>query len=160
MDYSCILENLFVGSCPRSTTDIDLLIRDYGITAVLCLQTDEDIRYLSLDFERIQASYTSYGITLKRVPIRDFDPVDLREKLPESVRVLMELLEARKKVYVHCTAGCWRSPSIIIAFLHCRLGWTLDQAVSHLKNSHPCTPDVEAIRLASEHMSRGSTAAT
>ena len=41
IDVSQILPNLFVGSFPKSTEDIDRLRRE-GITAVLNVQTDDD----------------------------------------------------------------------------------------------------------------------
>jgi hypothetical protein len=40
MDPSQILPNLFVGSYPRSPEDIDRLKQDFGITAVLNVQTE------------------------------------------------------------------------------------------------------------------------
>lgn len=148
MDYNRILPEIVVGSYPQSADDIDRLKRDSGITAVFNLQTDEDLRYLGLDWDSLQAHYAACGIEPRRVPVRDFDPVDLREKLPECVRVLNQLLAAGHSVYVHCTAGAGRSPTVVIAYLHWCRGWDLDEAVAHVTHCRPCSPNVEAIRLA------------
>ncbi len=91
MDYAQILPRLFIGSHPRTVDDIDGLRLKAGITAVLNLQTDEDMRAINLTWEPIEAHYTASGIELLRVPVRDLDPVDLREKLPQCVRVLDQL---------------------------------------------------------------------
>ena len=42
MDVSQILPNLFVGSYPGSPEDIDQLRQEFGITAVLNVQTDDE----------------------------------------------------------------------------------------------------------------------
>jgi protein-tyrosine phosphatase len=152
MDYDQILPELFVGSHPASSDEIDRLQAESDITAVLNVQTDGDMQYVNLDWGSLQAHYTARGIELRRVPVRDFDPVDLREKLPACVRVLNQLLAAGRPVYVHCTAGAGRSPSVVIAYLHWCRGWDLDEAVAHVKHRRPCSPNVEAIQLATQDL--------
>ena len=45
MDISEILPKLFVGSFPEDAKAIDRLRHDFGITAVLGVQTDDDLAY-------------------------------------------------------------------------------------------------------------------
>ncbi len=149
MGYNRILPELFLGSYPKDNSELDLLRQRSGITAVLNLQTDEDMRSLNLDWGSLQDHYTASGIELRRVPVRDFDPTDLREKLPECVRVLDQLLKEGRLVYVHCTAGAGRSPTVVIAHLHWCRNWDLDEAVAFVKKYRTCSPNVETIRLAS-----------
>jgi len=148
MDYAQILPRLFLGSHPQTTDDIDRLRQEAGITAVLNLQTDDDMRAVKLVWEPLEAHYRTCGIELSRLPVRDFDPVDLREKLAECVRTLDRLLAASHSVYLHCTAGTGRSPTVAIAYLHWCRGWDLDGAVVYVKERRPCSPNLEAIRLA------------
>ncbi len=148
MDYAQILSRLFVGSHPREIDDIDRLRRESGITAVLNLQTDDDMRSMNLAWEPLEAHYPASAIELWRVPVRDFDPIDLRVKLPKCVRTLDGLLAAGNAVYLHCTAGTGRSPTVAIAYLHRCRGWDLDEAVAYVKQRRECSPNVEAIRLA------------
>ncbi|MCZ6451594.1 MAG: dual specificity protein phosphatase family protein, partial [Deltaproteobacteria bacterium] len=101
------------------------------------------------DWGSLQDHYRASGIELRRVPVRDFDPTDLREKLPECVRVLDQLLKEGRLVYVHCTAGAGRSPTVVIAHLHWCRNWDLDEAVAFVKKYRTCSPNVETIRLAS-----------
>ena len=97
MEHSRILPNLYVGSYPKTTADIDQL-KSAGITAVLNLQTQEDFDYHGVRWPDIRAIYFANHIEFRRVPIRDFDDDELREKLPEAVLVLGELLDSGQLV--------------------------------------------------------------
>ena len=149
MDYHRILPKLFIGSYPESADDIERLKCEAGVTAVLNLQTDDDMRYFKLDWDSLLHHYKSCGIELRRVPVRDFDAVDLRRKLPACVSMFNDLVESGHTVYLHCSAGAGRSPTVAIAYLFWRYGWGLDQAVAHVIQCRRCSPNVEAIRLAS-----------
>ncbi len=138
---SQILPNLFVGSYPADPKDIERLKRD-GVTAVLSVQTDEDLAYGGIG--EAQA-----GMEFRRVPVRDFDPGDLRRNLPRCAEVLDELLRQGHTVYVHCSMGVNRSPSVVIAYLHWVQGWDLERAAEHVLERRWCDPYLEAVRLAS-----------
>jgi len=84
----------------------------------------------------------------RNVPVTDFDSANLRRKLPECVVALNQMLHAGHSVYVHCTAGVSRSPTVVAAYLHWCLDWPLEEAVSHLKGIRACTPNWEAINRA------------
>ena len=148
MNYVELLGQLFLGSRPETTADIDRLRLTSGITAVLNLQTDDDMRAVNLVWEPLEAHYRNSGIELCRVPVRDFDPVDLREKLPKCVRAVDHLLAASHSVYLHCTLGAARSPTVAIAYLHWCRGWDLEEAVTYVKKRWQCSPNTEAVRLA------------
>ena len=130
MDVSQILPNLFVGSFPKSTEDIDRLRRE-SITAVLNAQTDDDMAYWGVNWRRLEPYYREAGFEVRRVPVRDFDHDDLRRQLPRCVEVLDELLSQGHIVYVHCNMGVNRSPSIVIAYLHWVVGWDMEKATDH-----------------------------
>jgi protein-tyrosine phosphatase len=148
MDYHRILPKSFIGSHPENAEDIERLKREAGITAVLNLQTDDDMRHFKLDWDSLLHHYKNCGIVLRRVPVRDFDALDLHRKLPACVSALNSLLESGHTVYLHCSAGAGRSPTVAIAYLFWRCGWGLEQAVAHVTQCRPCSPNVEAIRLA------------
>ncbi len=115
VDHSQIFPQLFLGSHPESMDEIERLRRASGITAVLNLQTDEDMQSIRLAWEPLEAHYSACRIDLCRVPVRDFDLEDLRDKLPECVRALERLLAVGHTIYLHCTAGTGRSPTVAIA---------------------------------------------
>jgi protein-tyrosine phosphatase len=142
MDYTKILDHLYIGSCPATAEDIEVLYQN-GITAVLNLQTDEDEVYEKLDWPRLDASYRSHGIDFRRVPVRDFDPEDLAAKLPRCVSTLRELLDAGNTVYMHCTAGTGRAPTLAIAYLYWEGGMKRDEAYEHVRSRRRCSPTLQ-----------------
>lgn len=146
MGQTRILPHLFIGPVPRTAEEIESLVQESGVTAVLNLQTDEDMRSVNVDWQPLEHYYRKRKIILRRCPVRDFNPVDLRHKLPECVRALEELLADGNTVYLHCTAASGRSPTVAIAYLHWILGWDLDQAVTYVRQSRQCVPNVDAIR--------------
>jgi hypothetical protein len=148
MDYVQILPQLALGSHPQSTDDIERLRTELGVTAVLNLQTDDDMRAVGVNWKPLEAYYGTGSLLLKRVPVRDFDPIDLQKKLPECVRALDRLLVAGHRVYLHCTAGTGRSPTVAIAYLYWCRGWDLEQAAAYVQERHLCFPKLEVIRLA------------
>ena len=150
LDVDQVLPELYVGSCPTRADEIDHLRENVGITAVLSLQTEDDLVFWGIHWPRLEEYYRRLGIEVRRAPVRDFDADDLRRKLPACVEALDELLRAGHKVYVHCTGGINRSPTTVIAYLHWVLGWDLDRAVDHVKQRHRCDPYVDAIRLATD----------
>jgi len=147
MDVSKILPNLYVGSHPACKSEIDGL-KDAGITAVLNVQTDDDFRYLGSDWSSQRAYYFAQRMEIRRVPIRDFDEDALRDELPRAVRELDRLLRAGHVVYVHCTAGANRSPTVVIAYLHWVRQRSLEEAEQFVQGRHPCMPVTGVIRLA------------
>ena len=150
MDVSRILPNLFVGSFPSSPTDVDRLKRNFGITAVLNVQTDDDMADWDVNWPRLKSYYAEADVDVRRVPVRDFDPDDLRRQLLRCVQILDELLREGHIVYVHCNMGVNRSPSVVIAYLHWSLDWDLEATADHVLNCRSCDPYLDAIELASE----------
>ncbi|MGA2259528.1 MAG: hypothetical protein ABSG53_33040, partial [Thermoguttaceae bacterium] len=49
---------------------------------VLNVQTDEDMAHYGIIWRRLESHYRSVGIDARRIPVRDFDPDDLRRKSP------------------------------------------------------------------------------
>ena len=153
MDYSQILEELYVGSCPQATSDIDTP-KDAGITAVLNLQTPNDETHWNIDWQSLKDHYQSLTIELRRVSIRDFDSKDLTEKLPASVKELNNLLSTGYTVYLHCTAGVGRSPTVAIAYLAWKRNWNLSDAYERVRSLRYSEPYIEAIRDARRGQNR------
>jgi protein-tyrosine phosphatase len=149
MNLNRILPHLVVGSCPERTEDVDCLKDEFGVTAVLNLHSDEDLVHLNLPWDAIQDRYSDSAIEFIRVPVRDYDRADLRRNLPRCVEALRQLLEDGHTVYVHCTAGIGRSPSVAVAYLHWIEHLKLEEAIRRVKEARPCvSPEADAIRRA------------
>jgi protein-tyrosine phosphatase len=147
IDFNRIQPRLLVGTFLESSHEVEMLRIQEGVTAVLNLQTDEDLRMYGYA-EPLESLYAASSVKLCRMPVRDFDELHLQERLPECVAALDQLLKEGHTVYLHCTAGVNRSPTVAIAYLHRSLGWELDSAVEHVEDCRPCSPKVDAIRKA------------
>ena len=144
-DCDRVTSSLLIGSCPLDSEEIEEL-RSEGITAILSLQTDEDLEERGIEWERKAA--LAANLTFRSVPVRDFDSADLQQKLPNCVVVLDGMLKADHTVYLHCTAGVGRSPTVAAAYLHWCLAWPLERALAHVREARDCSPNAEAIRRA------------
>jgi protein-tyrosine phosphatase len=145
MKWDCVMPGLFVGPDPRDEADFDAL-KAVKITAILSLQTKDDLRDRGIEWE--EKSALRAGLVFRRVPVTDFNATDLQHKLPDCVSVLDGMLKAGHSVYVHCTAGVSRSPTVVAAYLHWCLGWRLERALIHLEETRNCSPNSDVIRAA------------
>jgi protein-tyrosine phosphatase len=132
-----VTERLFVGPGPSSVEDIETLV-SLGVTSVLSLQTDADLASRGLRWNTTWQLMLARGITAVRCPIVDFDTRDFARQLSLAVEALDDLMgpgDGSERVYVHCTAGINRSPSVVLAWLSVREGLTAGRA--RLTQAHP-----------------------
>ncbi len=138
--YTNLDAELAVGSYPHAPEHMMALSRDHGVGAVLCLQSDDDLSSRGLQWSVLWQFYMRLGIEVVRVPIIDFDKADLLAHLDEAVAALYEAIKGSTKVYVHCSAGLNRSPTVIIAYLIRHRGLSLEEAVDWVTSRHECVP--------------------
>jgi protein tyrosine phosphatase (PTP) superfamily phosphohydrolase (DUF442 family) len=134
LDLNQIIPNLYVGSCLACTDAIDRL-KATGITAVLNLQTDDDFDLENINWQRLAEAYRQVNIEVVRIPVRG--PGVLQVKLNDCLEALRNLLGKGRVVLVHCTDGQNRAPTVVIAYLHRILGWTLDEAIRQVESQWP-----------------------
>jgi protein-tyrosine phosphatase len=141
-----ILPNLFVGPDLRDEADFETL-RTLRISAILSLQTEDDLRQEG-GFDGESSAASRAGLAFRNVPVKDFDRLELQRKLPECVAALDSLLKAAHTVYLHCTAGVNRSPTVAVAYLHWCQARPLEDALACVQKARRCVPDLETIRRA------------
>lgn len=117
LNWSELRGDIVVGSCPMAPDDIDRIVAATGITAIQSLQSGACRAAFSIDYGAHEAHGEDVGLTMVNTPMLDFDPPDQRRNLPAAIRALTALLAAGRKVYVHCTAGCNRSPLVVLGYL-------------------------------------------
>ncbi len=140
---------MFVGPSPLDQEDFDRL-RSEGITVILSLQTVEDVGEQGIESEETAAK--SANLRFRNVPVADFEALELKQKLPACVTELKRLLKDGQTVYLHCTAGVSRSPTVAVAYLHWCLGWPLERALTRMQKARNCCPLPDVVRRA--HWSR------
>ena len=158
MNFNMILPDLFVGSFPEGRKDIDRLQRTCGVTAILSLQSDEDLQERGLDWRFLERTTKELGIDARRVPMRDFDYHNQRQVLPEAVRVLAQLLALGHITYLHCNAGMGRSPLVAMAYLYWCSGISLWEAIHYVEIRRPCSPYDELLEICRDDLLQNSTA--
>ena len=148
ISYNQITEDFVVGSCPSGPEEAEHLKEALGISAVLNLQMDEDFTSWGVNWPELEQAYGHLGIELRRVPIVDFDSSNLRNKLREAADALRELVSTGHRVYLHCSVGVERSPTVAVAYLVWCEGWSLDRASEHMRSVRLSAPNLAAIRVA------------
>ena len=143
MEITCVTPKLLVGPAPYDPEEYDELAAE-RVTAILSLQTEEDLGNRTP--ADVKKAAEAANFLFRNVPVTDFDALDLKRQLPLCVMVLDELVSAGHRVYVHCTAGVTRSPTVIAAYLHWKMNWPLDKAVNHLHDIRNCSPLGDVIR--------------
>ncbi len=122
--------DLVIGSCPILPADIDRICDDTRVSAVLSVQTDQCRAALGIEWTLLEEHASRRGVVLDNVPIRDFDPEDQRNRLPQAIRRLSELLGEGYRTYVHCTAGINRAPLVVLGYLTFVEGMAVPDALS------------------------------
>jgi protein-tyrosine phosphatase len=134
-----IQDRLWVGSYVRPE-DVDRL-RQMGITAIISMQSDEDLESYSIPLKKLLNAYDQAEIEFRRVPTPDFDQKALAVNLPLAVEKVEEALSPRwAKAYVHCTAGINRGPTLAAAYLIKARGLTAQQAHEYVTARRHCSP--------------------
>ncbi|KAH9288544.1 hypothetical protein KI387_032661, partial [Taxus chinensis] len=148
INYNFVLADLILGSCLQSPEDINKL-REMGVGTIFCVQKDSDLDYFGVDITSIQEHAKECGLQHVRAEIRDFDPFDLRMKLPSVVAKLdMAIKNGHGIVYVHCTAGLCRAPAVVLSYMYWILSYKLSEAYKLLQNVRKCCPNLEEIKRA------------
>ena len=146
LNYNQITDQLYVGTCPRSIADVVALDR-LGVNAVLNLQSDRDFSVLGIDWPQLTQEYTLCNISPHRYPMVDFDEDNIKSLLGGAVDRLDQVLAQNQHVYLHCTAGRERAPTVATGWLIRYGGYALDDAVSLLTQKRPSNPYVFMLKM-------------
>ena len=110
-----ILENLGIGDYD------DALDPPAGIEALLCVAQEKDIRDPQLPYHK--------------VPILDMQPIPAPQ-LRECIDWIRDHIW-KHRIMVFCNAGIGRSPSVIVGYFCCILGYSFGHAVEYVATIKP-----------------------
>ena len=125
-------------------------LRRAGITAVLSLQ-QPGVDLPCAAMERMRAACEP-RIVFRNVGIHDYDPHAVIEALPQALSLVRTLLAAGRVVYVHCSEGINRAPSVALAYLVRHEELAVDDALTHLRG---CDPGARPYAAVIEWLRRG-----
>jgi len=156
LTLSCdeVTEGVVVGTYPQTPEDIRHMKEKLGVTAVLSLQDDDDLEALGVRWDLFARGYQANGIVAVREPVKDFSPRALGARLAACVAALERLVAAGHRVYVHCTAGINRSPTVVIAWLHAHRGLSVADAAAQVTGRRQCWPFPEVLARIEELLAR------
>jgi protein-tyrosine phosphatase len=145
IDYNQIIpDRLWVGSVIRPGDAKQL--RRMGITTVVSLQTDKDLKQYGITPEKLVKALDEANIEYRRVPVQDFDKEDLARQLPKCVsEIESALAPGWAKVYLHCTLGILRSPTAAAAYLIKTNSLPAQKAYELLMEKRDCNPDIDIL---------------
>ena len=144
INYDQIHDRLWVGSYPQQPEDV-LHLKQIGVTAVMNLQSDMDLDERAVNWDLFWKFYVSQSIEIKRVPIIDFDDGELARGLPGAVTALNHLMASGYSVYLHCTAGLNRSPTVAVAWFVQYQKMSVEEALEHVLSKHACRPVTDVL---------------
>ena len=137
LNWDEITPRIVIGTCPMTPADLDRIRTGADVSALLCLQHDDCLAYWGIDYRQMCAHGTRLKLRMVRIPMRDFDIVDQRRRLPEAVAALADLQAQGHRTYVHCTAGLGRAPLTVLSYLICFEGRSPDEATGLIHNGRP-----------------------
>ena len=153
INFDLVEPGIFVGSAPQSHIDVERL-KQLKITAVINLQSNEDLRDRNTEWLDLEASYRQQDIVVERFPINDFDEIDLGDKVAEPIKHLNTLLGVGHKVYVHCNSGICRAPAVVLGYLCHYQDMSIESGLRQLHIARPvASPYRSAVEKALEQLS-------
>ncbi len=150
-----IPDRLWVGGVVHPE-DVKLLVQ-MGITDVVSLQSDEDLSKCGVSIKKLLKAYDSAKIFLRRVATPDFNKDAISENLARCVTELEVALEPRwSRVYLHCTAGINRSPTVAAAYLMRARRMSPQEAFDYVSDRRHCSPYLTVLEKYSDSLQGGA----
>ena len=140
-----ITDRLWVGSYIRPEDVKQLQMMD--ITTVVSLQSEKDIAGEGIPTKKLFKAFATADIGFFHVAIQDFDKEDLLRNLPQGVAAIEAALQPRAaRVYLHCTAGLNRAPTVAAAYLVRSHGMSAKDAYDYIVARRDCRPYLDVLQ--------------
>jgi hypothetical protein len=137
LNWGEITPRILVGTCPMTTADLERIVAETGVSAVLSVQHDDCLAYWDIDYLEMRAQGEDLGLRMARSPMRDFDIPDQRRHLVQAVGALADLRSEGHRTYVHCTAGLGRAPLTVLSYLVWVEGLSPEEAIGLIHRGRP-----------------------
>ena len=137
LNWGEITPQILIGTCPMTKADLERIVANTGVAAVLSVQHDDCLAYWDIDYAEIRIHGEHLGLRMRRCPMRDFDIPDQQRNLAQAVRALADLQTNGHRTYVHCTAGLGRAPLTVLSYLVWIEGLLPDEAIDLIHRGRP-----------------------
>jgi protein-tyrosine phosphatase len=114
---------------------VERLRAEGNVSAVVCVQTNEDLFVQSMPFHYTRSACPRNSIVHLHVPTQGLDSIDQAAVLPSLVRSIAMHYERGATTYVHCSTGVNRLPLPAVGFLTFYLGFSLEDALLILRSA-------------------------
>lgn len=135
LNYSKVTDNILLGAFLHIPDDFQLL-KKQGVSSILSIQTSQDIAMHRLTEDYLQQQSIRNDLEIHTYAIQDMNKRDFVEKCMGAIKLLAKLVEGDRKVYVHCSAGMYRSPQIVVLFLILTHNYSVEEAINLVKSRH------------------------
>ena len=127
LEYSRVTDSLYVGPQHRNNGKDALL--QAGVTHIVNMRSEFDDAAHGLTL----GDAPGYGYC--HLPTVDDEPISA-EHVAEGIAFIVSAIEGGGKVYIHCSAGVGRAPSMAAAYLISK-GYGVEEAFSLIRNVRP-----------------------
>jgi atypical dual specificity phosphatase len=136
-DVSELLPNFWIGRALHNSDETARLKTELGVTAVVSLETDRDLEAAGLTWTKIDERYRALGLDLHRVEIEGDWPAAVIEVMRRAMILVRRLIQNGHTVFLHCSAGVNRSPTVALMYLNMIEGMSVEEALATVQLSRP-----------------------
>lgn len=136
-DVSEVLPDLWIGKALRSREDTMRLKNELGVTAVVSLETDRDLDAVGLTWGDVRKQYEALGIEVHRSEIEGDWPAAIIVLMRLAMKLVRQLIQDGHSVYLHCTAGVNRSPTVALMYLNLIEAIPVEEALAIVQIRRP-----------------------
>jgi protein-tyrosine phosphatase len=127
LKYSRVTESIYVG--PQHRINGKRALEHAGITHIINMRSEFDDELYGLTLGDVHSDNYCY------LPTIDDDPISA-EHIERGIAFISSAIESGGKVYIHCSAGVGRAPSMAAAFLISR-GYSTAEAFGLIRQTRP-----------------------
>jgi hypothetical protein len=115
-----IIDNIYLGNCGHSEEEL----LELGISHI---------------FNITPQTYRQYSSIIEyQLPIHDALDQNISDLFPEVLNKIKDLIDAGKKIYVHCYAGVSRSASLVILYIMIFYRKTFEESFRYVREKRFC----------------------
>ena len=127
LKYSRVTDSIYVG--PQHRSNGKRALKQAGITHIINMRSEFDDESYGLTLGDVRSDNYCY------LPTVDDNPISA-EHIEKGIAYIDSAIEGGGKVYIHCSAGVGRAPSMAAAFLISR-GYSAEEALGLIRQARP-----------------------